>query len=449
FFGFCQSYYNGVGEGINSLAPLVFSNGSKSCNYAQNTNLFRFASITDTQITPFSISNVSDSDLFYSCAGCVGKGDIPTDLPNQFQVDSEKSQCSLFFPQIEIAADTLDMDPTLLRAAVWQESDFEKCAVSYVPMSWDTCNPFNENPVDDPDECCPPETEKWYVDSAHSGDPVTPCRPQSQITGTPGEECKPCAYGLAQVIEYPSDIYEGHAAEQPAVVRACGSKLTPHADFNPFRVFDGPCDYSYKFMYINLPAGRDLVSKNKNDLNAGGNTAVDENKREWYSVFFGLDLMFGHQSRPACHFASETQLQWISHFNDQKDRMDCGEFPVVCTGGLTYPSEIRSACCGNKDFLNYVKYCEHNGDFSYAYDILDKYEELGNECENLYCPERKLGDRNPIEYLCESGSMKQECCDAARSGSGWSALVLCTNPLAPPECILRYCSGFTDLAGSG
>ncbi len=147
--------------------------------------------------------------------------------------------------------------------------------------------------------------------------------------------------------------------------------------------------------------------------------------------------MFGHQSKPACHAPSETQQDWINHFAMQKDRADCGANPVICEGEI----DSNPSCCGNPDFLNYIRYCEHNGSspsppVSYAYDILEKYYRLGKDCDEKYCPDNDMADRNTIEYLCTHGYMETECCNAAKILGYYSAVKMCLSP--PPACV-KYC----------
>ncbi|VVB98050.1 Uncharacterised protein [uncultured archaeon] len=447
YMGFCQAYYNGISENVSGIQPVVFSNGSQECNFAENSNLPRYLNDSNGQVRPLIPYAVTANKPFFSCAGCFSNGTVPTTFSG---VSGDNSKCTQYSPSIEIAADNFDMDPALLRAAVWQESNFDKCAVSHKPVSSTTCNCWaawpetstgpeaacsapNVRPsVANPDgtSCCAFNSDQWYVDITKLGDPVSPCMPASAVpAANRGEECKPCAYGLAQVIEFPSGVYTGNSKALPAPVLACASKMTGgKPDFNPYRPYDGPCDYAYKFMVVNLPASRQKVSSHVFDLDAAG----DPNKQEWYSVFLALDLMFGHQKEPECHASSETQDDWISHFAAHKGRTDCGTNPVVCIDGTQRP-----ACCGNKDFLNYMKYCEHNASFSYAYDLLGKYDWLTKNCANSACPDTKMADTNSIEYLCTHGFMEPECCNAARVLGYYSAAAMC---VSPPATCAKYCT---------
>ncbi len=192
-----------------------------------------------------------------------------------------------------------------------------------------------------------------------------------------------------------------------------------------------PCDFRLDYGR-NVPRSATLIAANNvlahiADLGVAG----DPNKQEWYSVFLALDLMYGHQSMPGCHSSSETQDDWISHFSFQKDRADCSSNPVICIDGTQRPE-----CCGNKDFLNYTKYCEHNGTFSYGYDVLAKYDWLTKNCANSACPDAKMADTNTIEYLCTHGYMEASCCSAANVFGYYSALAMCVSP--PAEC-RKYC----------
>lgn len=463
YFGFCQAYYLGIdadpnsqpppqpgeqrdNKSMNSMLPLVFSNGSQNCNFAYNSNILRYMNISDTEIKPLITYNITASEPFFSCAGCFG-GNIPTnfiDLPTAH----EDLECTKYKPQIEIAADNFDMDPTLLRAVVWQESNFDKCAVSYAPNSSKRCNPYYLMEVPDPNHCCTPQWYPPHYEDLCDSNPLTTCKLESSIAPyCKGNPCKPCAYGLAQVVEYPWDVYYAHPNDPiPHAVRACATKLTQsgYPDFNPYRPYDSPCAYAYKFMDWALPTGRGTVTAHIADLDA-----YDEIKKEWFAVFFALDNMYGHQSKPACHAASESQLDWIDHFNNQKNRTDCDTNPIVCTGDGSYP-QTRRECCGNKDFLNYVKYCEHGGTFSYAYDVLARYTALTKDCSAPYCPDsggqQTISDKNIMEYLCEHGYVGgapgvPDCCQYARIPMvGYSSWWFCRlNNQTPKQCKREYC----------
>ncbi len=438
YMGFCQAYYSGIGENISGIMPPVFSNGSNNCNYAFNSNILRYLNVSDTEIKPLVPYQITASKPFFQCAGCTGNGTIPTEF--KAVPTPSTSQCTDYKPSIEIAADNFDMDPALLRAAVWQESNFNKCAVSYVPKSNMNCNPLNLTDIPDPDPKCPCTfaQQDLYTDPA-SANPVSPCT----ATGT-GEVCKPCAFGLAQVIEYPWVVYKDNPLlPVPDPVRMCAMKLTQdgYPDFDPFRPYDGPCAYAYKFMVINLP-------KSYAFINTGGNlvkldAATDQNKKDWFATFFALDLMFGHQGKPGCYKLTDvSQQDWIDDFANQKDRTDCASNPVVCMGETT----ANPDCCGNKDFMKYVKFCEHNGSFSYAYDVIDKYAGLTQApplgcAANRYCPETAMANTDIVDYLCTTKQMEPECCADAYdpvSGSYNAQYLCCPAPGAPCD---KYCKG--------
>lgn len=467
YMGFCQAYYVGIQEkgtpeeqaknytNMDSLMPLVFSNGSKNCNFAFNSNILRYVNESDVEIKPL-LDNVEKSEPFFSCAGCFGKGNISTTF-TEIPPASQKVECSKYKPQIEIAADNFDMDPTLLRAVVWERSNFAQCDVGYAPKSWISVNPYNLMEIANPNGCCQIDWNiKWYFDVC-SGTDELPCKKESDFAdplSCKGEECKPAAYGLAHSTYYPWTIYRDHPSDPiPQAVRVCATKINDagYPDFNPYRPYDSPCSYAYDFMNTALPAGRNTVASNINAL--GLDTGTDtENKKEWLSVFFALDNMIlkGHQSKPACHGYTETQQDWIDHFNAQKDLSPDSDSCLTCTGGGNYPEETREACCGNKDFMNYVKYCEHNGSFSFAYDTLAKYQSLSDNCEDAYCPDTgakgSMPDKNIMKYLCENGYVAgapgvADCCQYARPLPGvYSAWWFCyLNPSTPLSCKEQYC----------
>ncbi len=462
YFGLCQAYYTGIGGNMSGIIPAVFSTGSRSCDFASyNSNIHNYIKETDSGVEPMLPDSykIEAADTFFSCMGCIRNGIIPTDFVSSLIPNPSSRECSDYDKPIEIAADAFDMDPVLLRAIIWQESNFDQCAMSFVPESWNTCNTKNIPKEDLLLSCCP-TPDKHYEDLDDTSYSITPCHPESYFAtkGRKGGECKPCAYGLAQVIEYPSSIYKqyGDSLSSVPAVSACAANATEdgYPDFSPFRAYDGPCAYAYKFMTDYLPKAQDMVNSHLSELGLSSSDPDYEDRKTWYAVFLALDSMFGHQSKPACHASSESQLDWIEHFSRQKNRNSASEctaatFPEEdkCIGNPAY--EKRKQCCGNKDFLDYVRYCEHgrtnNGysqnSFSYAYNILEKYKGLtSGACPTLKCPDSADANKNIIKYRCETNSMESECCSAAKIGSTYSATYMCyVNPSTPPSC-LKYCT---------
>lgn len=439
YMGFCRAYYSGIEGDITGVQPLVFSNGSVGCSYALNSNLINYLRSTSTDMTAFGSTTIEKSKPFFTCAGCFDNGGNP---PTHFTSvpPALPEFCTLYNPSVEIAADNFDMDPMLLRAAIWQESTFNPNKASYVPVTNRGCNKLNLLEVPDPDNCANPE--KQYIDNSKLGDPVTPCRNSSQIApGNQGEECKPCAYGLGQAIEYPSYIYrENNLPYDPAVIVCASNSSNGVPDFNSYRPYDSACVYAYKYASLNLPVARNLVSTGDNAAKLGvqGTDDSTQNTREWYAALLALDNVFGHQKK-GCYAASESQQDWIDHFAAQKDRDDCA------STGVTLPCG-SSACCGETDFLKFMKNCEHKGDFSYGYDVLAKYYSLRESCDNPSCPDSKNGDKSIVEYLCTSGYMESNCCSAAKVAGFYSANFLCfLNPNTPASCVLKYCQGALPL----
>lgn len=427
YMGSCQAYYGGFGDRMSGIVPVVFSTGSKNCNYAVNTNMDAYIKPTIEEIKPLVPGEVTKADPFFTCAGCFASSvKLLENLPS---IAGSKEKCKFYSPEIEIAADNFDMDPVLLRAAAWQESNFEKCAVSYLPVSRTTCNTKNLLNVEDPDETCI-ETKKYYA-NPESTNLVSPCEVEgSFVSNLPQEQCKPCAYGLIQTIIYPAEIYRKNNMEIPETAHVCGGITEKGVDFNPFRPYDSACAYAYEFMNEKLPKSRNRVNNNLAALGLESSDSEYKDKIELYAMFFALDLSFGHQKN-GCGSESLSQQDWIDDFAEQKDREDCDEKPVLCNGVK------RTACCGEKDFLSYVKNCKHGGGFSYAYDVLKKYKWLAENCEEISCPDNNNADKNIIKYGCETKNIDEVCCAAARGILGYySASKLCSNP--PIGCE-KYC----------
>ncbi|MBU0586142.1 hypothetical protein KJ780_01380, partial [Candidatus Micrarchaeota archaeon] len=200
----------------------------------------------------------------------------------------------------------------------------------------------------------------------------------------------------------------------------------------PYNGYDGPCVYSYKYSKALQDAVK-LVNNNAGKLGASGDSEEAQNKKSWYSAFFALDSVFGHQAK-GCNGILRTQQQLIDDFNAQKDYGDCGtanaDSDLTCGGS--------DDCCGNDDFLNFIKKCEHGNKFSYGYDVLQKYYSLTKECDGSCGQQADAGTR--IKQLCENGYMEAECCELARDGSEYSLEKMCTD-LADENVCKIYCVG--------
>ncbi len=388
YFGFCQAYYTHLTGDAPNVIPLVYSTGSRNCNYAWNSNFGRFIGGSDMEIKPINLYEIDKIQLFSFCASCIKNGTAPNSIET---ANGFSDYCYSNSPIIELAADNFDMDPTLLRAAAWQESTFNNCSVSEVKIENDGCNPLGLSSIFNSETKCAYNVKE-------SGNKI-------------------CAYGLIQVIEYPSEIYEKNNLNLPTVARVCGKITNNKIDFNPFRPYDSACGYAYKFMNNNLPAARNLVNLNIDKLDI---KPEDESKKEWISIFLALYGIYGQ--------GSMLQQDWIDKFAIQKD-IQCSDCIVGCDVG-----------CGNKDFFTYVKYHLR---YNYGYDVLAKYKWLVNpkNCPNTQCAEEQMPDQTIIKYVCETEEMEKDCCNAAKTGlfglwGEYSAKHLCENP--PLKC-MKYC----------
>jgi hypothetical protein len=443
FFGNCQAYYNGFGSQEKRtlpVMPMVFTNGSDDCSYTTNLNLFSFIKFSTTGDKPDVENPITmDSHKSFWCAECTS----PLLPPVVSASGAPAEVCGGFIPTIELAADAVNMDPVLLRAVAWQESGMKKCAVSHVSVSNIKCNPLNlmDEQVQDPDGCCTEHTTKqWFLYGTKCYTPEEAADKAPNVTQ--GARCKPCAYGLTQNIEYPSNLYAGHSdLLTPQIIEAmnfCGTGDGVNTDlFNPFRPYDDSCMYAYKYVHFNLPAAKALVSANEGKLHVASVDPANVSLKKWMAAFFALDNMYGHQSVPGCHASSDTQQDWIDQFSKQYYSNDC----TTCLN-----DENRTACCGNRNFFDFVKNCEHNGSFSYAYDVLSKYLAVSSQCGISACPAKPsiIISNTNIGDQCSPGGPGMlvnttDCCLYAKNGGVFDALNFCS--VAPAECKAMACAG--------
>lgn len=419
YMGFCQAYYEGLGK-MSGITPLIFSTGWKNCE-VYNPNIGGNILSTDTETTllrPDEIKKqiINPSSPFFSCSGCIGKN--ITKMPESIKENSgEKEICSKFNPLLETEADRFDMDAVILRAAVWQESNFDPCAVSYVPKDKTGCNNEQIYSFTNPDRCCANVFTEYYVDKEDLEHPVTPCKPDSFFVNAPekkGDKCKPCAYGIAQAIDYPLEVYNKMKITIPEVVRVCTKK----DDFNPLRPADSACAYAYQYMYEKLPEAKKLTEEFVT-LNT-----ITDGQKEWYTTFFALNMMYGYSGQE-----NWRQENWIENFNSQKDKtsQECKD-----DKGKTKP------CCGIRDFFKYAEDCvDGYKTLPYAHQVLGKYKWLAKNCDE--CDTGKSADVNILEYLCGVNSEKkvyidETCCNSLKSSGSYSAELMCTNPQCEEYC---------------
>ena len=214
------------------------------------------------------------------------------------------------YPLIDQYADDRDVSSTFFKAIVQMESGFDPNVVSCISETSTACN---QNGLTIPQLCA-----------------LLPGNCDAHVLGG-GTTCpagmKPCAYGLAQCIDYPG---------APAQA-ACGG-----SSYNPFDPTESICCGVNKLQAY-LGNASAFVTNNWGQLSACGNGLKD---RDWTAYFIAAGLYHGDDAR--------NQLQaFIS--NRDKD----------------------GSCKGEQNFITYLI---GTGKFNYAAQVMGNYKSAADAC---------------------------------------------------------------------
>ena len=267
-------YYGSLNE---ARSPLVFSRNSygTSCDFSSNTAMFRAVADelnTDKGLSYAEVVPTPKQDGL-NC-GEVCPSDSKMARPEIFDETGstfpDESKC-YSVPAIDEIGDALEFSPMYFRAMIQQESSFRPNAVSCIDSGSTACNRFNQ-PISEicrlarvPDVDCP----------------ANPC-PSGQ---------KVCAFGIAQLIDYPGEYYDEHPEnawnERPAVVGECGGR-----SYNPFNVDDNVCA-GLHLMRINLDDAENFVENNWGNLHACLPEGIEDNERGWATYYLATNMYYG------------------------------------------------------------------------------------------------------------------------------------------------------------
>ncbi len=438
WYGGCQKMVE-IGNKVPSAQmPIIFPNASGAyCDYGVQQDalfhIYRDAQGTEFYL-PISHTLAPPEKELFRCDACLLQSNktisdyYPTikkyvvkSLPDYSDKcpDCPDPAICYIYPEIDYYSSRFNVDPTLMRAIAWVESDFNKCSAALVGSgegclrgAYDTGYNF----MYDPSGECDSDLENLMGKSGYYEPGVQ--------EGTRQPKCRFAGLGLFQVIEPPytfwpspyypeegksgpyADEYErakdkGRAANIDGA-RAC----SPY--FNPFNTTDAACMGARKLEGA-IKFGMDWVDKTSEDCSSVPDLFEIKNdpaKRDILATFAATYLLAGVWRKgydEGCP-SYQTPLDcWASKYcalKTCKSRQppDCG---LVCTesGGKCVPTDAdTSACAGSRDFLDFSECLvkQHGMDQKLSmlagFRKLGAYESLQTVCPSFCPPQKRLLD---------------------------------------------------------
>lgn len=339
-------YYGSLNE---ERSPLVFSRNSygTSCDFASNTAMFR--SVADeintdkglgyTEVVPTPKQEKLNCGEVCPSDSKMARPEIFDDTGSGFpEINCEK------VPSIDELGDDLEFSPMYFRAIIEQESSFRQYAVSCIGSGSSACNKRNL-----------PLSEICRLSGIDPADcPANPCSSGQKV----------CAYGMAQMIDYPGKFYDEHpeyaSEERTEYTGECGGR-----SYNPFNVGDNTCA-GLHHMRINLDKAENFVENNWGNLHACLPEGIEDNERGWATYYLATNMYYGSDAI--------SNPEW-NGFLKQRDVDSGGD---CCLGGTAPDCE-----------QNYIAYlrkrdpgtCGAAPNNEYAACIMSRFTELVTKCD--------------------------------------------------------------------
>jgi len=260
------------------------------------------------------------------------------------------------FPIIDERADDLDISATYLKAEFEQESGFDPYAISLECKDEDFAG-------------CNPQAYSAAQICELAGMASDPLCKRDLCTGTNpvnGKKLKPCAYGLAQCIEYPGIAYTaanpyGQAGTMPDVVKACGGEK-----YNPFDPGMSACCGAKKFA---------------DALRSGPNSA---------EAFINSPSNWAELSKCSPDGMMPDEKGWASYY------LASNKYGGITTAVLldfVAQRDANGACCANSGsstcYKHYIDYLRSratpNDDTVYGAKVMSRYRAAVSACSSD-CP---------------------------------------------------------------
>jgi len=406
----CQFYYNGsidtAGKATTPFSQVPLTFPAKG----ENTSICSFQSFSSTYANErlssepptYDASTQAENWDVIGCNECTG-GVPPARFRSGWALPYfDPYECSSFDDITRREAEKCDLDPYLVKAVIWRESDFDPSAVSENPGSSSTCAALYTGGTG-----CYASTE-YYVDHT---DPYFP-----DTNPFPGHEC---ACGLMQVIDdygsFPQDVCP---------------------NYDPFIPASSVCGGTYRLCEFKLDA-KNFVDTHPDEL---GVTGMPEDKPEYrWAVAWALLLSYN---------AGPLSLgDYYTNWNGGGiNAAGCGLYDSSNPpNGVKNEVDI-DACCAT-DFMHYVNTCPlGSGGNPYAAQVIAMYHTIINTCPNncnehlAYVTENPPGVPDPLGGTPEGGTSLHAAVDCSYTASDVHSL--CPTISQAPLTGITSCGGF-------
>jgi hypothetical protein len=473
WYNWCQRYTNITRKAPGATTshpsgstPIIFPNESGGyCGFGSNLDyILREIQYGDAASTKDFMREVTPelkepTETYFTCDKCIAVN-ASAKPPFEFlEWKTDLSAACEIYPEIDQWASLRNLDPMLVRAFIFAESQFQPCAAARVCSAeykrqigvteTDSKGCFQPGLVDD--ECYNfPAYDEMY-------DPAGTCRFQNAPSAA-RPNWRWCAVGMMQVVQppytfwpdaelpeglqsgvdnphveiYEKSGFEGHRAINFDVARSC----TPDGKYNPFNVSHSVCLGTYA-MEAAMKDAEDWVMANRGNSPETGylNWGPEDYEKDQVFIAYVAGQMYTgfwystnrSCSHPTCPCYPEGY---------QGPKITNGECWAM---GFQEASRVDEEYCDTENWMNYPE-CEGRGkplqktpEFCYGYDDFVKYVRdcevpylhrqadpggnrmsmyywLINNCENSFCPE---GKRLIVE-MCkpdkETGEYNKDLC---------------------------------------
>ncbi len=455
WYNWCQRHTNitrkapGATTSHPSTLPLIFPNTSATyCGFGSNAAYIateiQFAERDFMrEVTP---GLKEPTETYFTCDKCIAinaSGEPPFDFLDWESIkwgDLSMACDSELYPEINHWASLRNLDPMLVRAFIFAESQFQPCAAARVCSAehkeeigvtdTDKKYCFQTGLVDD--ECYNmPAYDEMY-------DPAGICPNFPIASSAARPDWRWCALGMMQVVQPPytfwpdselpeglqpeqddnpyAEIYEksgfeGHRAINFDVARSCAAD----GKYNPFNVSHSVC-YGTFAMEVSMEDAKKWVNANHGYLNWEN----DYEKDQVFIAYVAAQMYTGfwYSTNNSCYISEKNKMIngecWAIGFQeasrvdeDYCDTEDWMNLPECAGRGQPYQNPSEGICYGYDDFVKYVRDCE----VQYLHRQADPggtrmsmYYWLINNCENSFCPEGKLFLTSMDKPIPQSGT---------------------------------------------
>ncbi len=266
-----------------SRNPVMFSRNGRGfvCDIYQNWNIYTQISTgvnTELGLKTSEVAPLPKVKGLTCGESCISDSKNPLpDLYGGMSAKFNSSHCGLF-PSIEEYADEQDISSTYVRALLEQESGFNQYARSCEPISNSGCNTGRPTTGSD---------NRNYYTAAEL----------CSLAGVPSDQCpaecaagkKPCAFGLAQCIDYPGKHFTQTGTAMPQWVAMCGG-----ANYNPFNPGNSVCCGVNKFASY-LGGAQAFISSHWGELSACDD-GMEAAEKPWAAYYLASNRYYGTDS---------------------------------------------------------------------------------------------------------------------------------------------------------